>query len=62
MGVKCCILVGTKDPSYEQIREFIGLLNREKIENKVYEIPDLDHAFPDNFNELLAKMIDFGLS
>lgn len=58
-GVKCCILVGTKDPSYEQIKEFISLLNQENVENQVYEIPELAHAFPDNFNEILAEMTDF---
>ncbi|MHA2202230.1 MAG: alpha/beta hydrolase [Candidatus Hodarchaeales archaeon] len=61
-GVKCCILVGTKDPSYEQIKELVALLDREKVENQFYEIPDLGHAIPDNFKELLAEMIDFSLS
>ncbi|MFX0122196.1 MAG: alpha/beta hydrolase [Candidatus Hodarchaeota archaeon] len=61
-GIKCCILVGTKDPNYEQIKELVTLLNQEKVENQLYEIPDLGHAFPDNFNENLADMIDFSLS
>ncbi|MFX0208485.1 MAG: alpha/beta hydrolase [Candidatus Hodarchaeota archaeon] len=61
-GVKCCIIVGTKDPSYEQIKELNGLLDRENIEHQFYEIPDLGHAFPDNFKEILSEMITFNLS
>ncbi|MFX1505952.1 MAG: alpha/beta hydrolase [Promethearchaeota archaeon] len=61
-GVKCCIIVGSKDPSYEQIKELNGLLNRENIKHQFYEIPDLGHSFPDNFKEILAEMMTFSLS
>lgn len=61
-GIKCCILVGTKDPGYKNIKKLIDLLELESIENKCYEINDLGHAFPDNLNELIGEMIPFLLN
>ena len=61
-GVKCCIIVGSKDPSYKQIKELNDLLIQENIPHQFHEIPDLGHAFPNNFKEILAEMIAFSLS
>ncbi|MFX0015911.1 MAG: hypothetical protein ACFE98_15085 [Candidatus Hermodarchaeota archaeon] len=61
-GVRCCILVGSKDPEYEKIKELRILLIQNKIEHNFYEIPELGHAFPENFNELLDEMLDFLLN
>jgi predicted esterase len=58
-GIKCCIVVGTRDPEYEKIKKLISLLDHENIKNRIYEIKDLGHAFPDNFNELLGEMITY---
>ncbi len=58
-GIKCCILAGTKDPDYENIKKLIKLLGQNHIENECYEIKGLGHAFPENFNELLREMITF---
>jgi predicted esterase len=60
-GVKCCIIAGSKDPSYKQIKELKDLLTQEDIPHQFHEIPDLNHAFPDNFKAVLAEMISFSL-
>jgi predicted esterase len=58
-NVRGCIVVGSKDPEYEKIKELMNLLTLENVETKFYEIHELGHAFPGNFDELLEEMMEF---
>jgi len=59
-GIKGYVVYGNKDDDcYECTRRFTDLLGSKKITYKLKIIKGLDHDYPDNFNEILPKAIEF---
>ena len=59
-GIKGYIVCGDKDDDcYECTRKFIDLLSSKKISYELKICKGLDHDYPDNFNEILPKAIEF---
>jgi len=59
-GIKGYVVCGDKDGDcYKCTRRFTDLLNSKKIPHKLKIFKGLDHDYPDNFNEILPKAIEF---
>ena len=59
-GIKGYVVCGDKDDDcYECTRKFTDLLNSKKISYELKIFKGLDHDYPDNFNEILPKAIEF---
>ena len=59
-GIKGYIVCGDKDDDcYECTRKFTDLLSSKKISHELKIFKGLDHDYPDNFNEILPKAIEF---
>ena len=59
-GIKGYVVCGDKDDDcYECNRRFIDLLSSKKIFYEFKIFKGLDHDYPDNFNEILLKAIEF---
>lgn len=59
-GIKGYVVCGDKDDDcYECTRRFTDLLSSKKISHEIKILKGLDHDYPDNFNEILPKAIDF---
>jgi predicted esterase len=59
-GIKGYVVCGDKDDDcYECTRRFIDLLSSKKISYEFKIFKGLDHDYPDNFNEILLKAIEF---
>jgi len=58
--IKGYVVCGDKDDDcYECTRKLADLLNIKKISYKLNIFKGLDHDYPDNFNEILPKAIEF---
>jgi predicted esterase len=58
--IKGYVVCGDKDDDcYECTRRFTDLLSSKKISYELKIFKSLDHDYPDNFNEILPKAIDF---
>ena len=59
-GIKGYVVCGDKDNDcYECTRRFADLLSTKKNSYKLKIFKGLDHDYPDNFNEILLKAIEF---
>ncbi|MBA7547078.1 hypothetical protein ES705_39480 [subsurface metagenome] len=59
-GIKGYVVCGDKDDDcYECTRRFIDLLSSKKISYELKIFKGLNHDYPDNFNEILPKAIEF---
>jgi len=59
-GIKGYVVCGDKDDDcYECTRKFTDLLSSKKVSYELKIFKGLDHDYPDNFNEILPKAIDF---
>ncbi|GAI56391.1 unnamed protein product, partial [marine sediment metagenome] len=59
-GIKGYVVFGDKDDDcYECTRKLADLLNIKKISYELNIFKGLDHDYPDNFNEILPKAIEF---
>lgn len=59
-GIKGYVVCGDKDDDcYECTRRFTDLLSSKKISYELKIFKGLDHDYPDNFNEILQKAIEF---
>ena len=58
--IKGYVVCGDKDDDcYECTRRFTDLLNSKKISYELKIFKGLDHDYPDNFNKILLKAIEF---
>ena len=59
-GIKGYVVCGDKDNDcYECTKRFTDLLSSKKISYELKIFKGLDHDYPDNFNEILHKAIEF---
>ena len=59
-GIKGYVVCGDKDVDcYECTRRFTDLLGSKKNSYELKIIKGLDHDYPDSFNEILQKAIEF---
>jgi len=59
-GIKGYVVCGDKDDDcYECTRRLTNLLGSKKISYELKIFKGLDHDYPDNFNEILPKAIEF---
>jgi len=59
-GIKGYVVCGDKDDDcYECTRKFTDLLSSKKISYELKIFKGLGHDYPDNFNEILPKAIEF---
>ena len=59
-GIKGYVVCGDKDDDcYECTRRFTDLLSSKEIPYELKIFKGLDHDYPDNFNEILPKAIEF---
>ena len=58
--IKGYIVCGDQDEDcFESTQEFVQLLREKNIEHKYKVVPDLDHDYPINFEELLKEAIEY---
>ncbi len=57
--IKCCLVTGTHDSSYEPCKEFVNLLQKHSIKYLFYESVGTGHMFPPNFDEILQEIMRF---
>lgn len=59
-GIKAYIICGDKDEDcLEGTERFVKMLNERNIPNLFKVIKDLEHDYPDNFDEFLSEGIEF---
>jgi predicted esterase len=59
-GIKGYVVCGDKDDNcYECTGKFTNLLSNKKISYELKIFEGLDHEYPDNFNEILQRAIEF---
>jgi len=59
-GIKGYVVCGDKDDDcYECTRRFTDLLSSKKISHELKIFKGLDHEYPDSFDEILQKAIEF---
>ena len=58
--IKGYIVCGDQDEDcFESTQQFVQLLREKNIEHKYKVVPDLDHDYPINFEELLKEAIEY---
>ncbi len=58
--IKGYIVCGDQDEDcFESVQQFVQLLRDKNIEHKYKVVPDLDHNYPINFDELLKEAIEY---
>ena len=61
-NIRGCFIVGERDPRFSRTKTFFELLRENGVECQLFSYPELGHQIPDDFDQVLAKAVDFVLT
>ncbi|MFX0207239.1 MAG: alpha/beta hydrolase [Candidatus Hodarchaeota archaeon] len=59
--IRGCFIVGERDPRFSKTKTFFELLRKNGVECRLFSYPELGHQIPDDFDQVLAKAVNFVL-
>ncbi len=60
-NIRGCFIVGEQDPRFSRTKTVFKLLRENGVECRLFSYPELSHQIPDDFDQVLAKAVDFVL-